>query len=368
MSNDARDIRAFLEAEAQRAPQPTGITPTTVRRARLKRAGLVTSSLLLAAITVGGIALTVSTIRSDAPPVPPSQHEDAAPPDVNPRVTATIPVGQFPRSVEIGYGYAWVAVNDPDQSPGFTLTRIDPSTNEVVDSLPLEHTAEMAVGAGAVWVVGYEDATRARLLRIDPQTNSVVETVRLDCGSNLESPDCHPISVTAEEIAVWVTLSSNPGVSGEVVRIDPTTNKIVARIPVEEDGPRDIVVAGGSVWVNVQSDVEDDLEQGASLHRIDPQTNDVVDVLLRNKLLLGGDDPPPVMAASSSDVWVVREDSQGETTPVDVVAVRIDARTGDILRESGNLVPDGMGPTVFPFASDGESMWFYGGGKSPFTG
>jgi hypothetical protein len=312
MNNDDRDIRAFLEAEAQRAPQPTGIAPVTVRRARLKRAGVLTSSLLLAAILLGGIALAVTSIGNDGAPILPAQDEDTAPTNLNPRVSATIAVGQFPRSVEVGYGYTWVTVDNSDGSPRFALTRIDPSTNEIVDSLPLQHAADMALGAGAVWVVSYEDATGGRLLRIDPETNSVDETIRLDCVSDLEPPDCFPVNVAADETAVWVTLSSDPALSGEVVRIDPSTNEIVARIPTEEGGPRDIVLAGGSVWVNVLSDVKDDVVQGASLARIDPQANDVVDTLLRNKLLLGGDDFPPVMAAGKSDVWVVRpEKSSG---------------------------------------------------------
>lgn len=303
------------------------------------------------------------TPSPDAPPVLPAQNQDTTPTDLGPRVTATIAVGQFPRAVEVWDGYVWVTVANPESKEGFALVRIDPSTNEIVDTLALKHAADLAVGAGAVWVVSYEYATGARLLRIDPQTNSVVDTVRLDCVSDGEPPDCVPFNVAADETAVWVTLSSGSAQSGEVVRVDPVTNEVVARIPIEEDGPRDIAVAGGSVWVNVLSDVEDDLVQGASLHRIDPQANEVVDILLRNKLLLGGDDFPPVMAAGESDAWVTKEDSHGATAPSDVLVVRVDAQTGEILGESGNLVPNGMGPTVFPFAADNGSMWFYGGGQ-----
>lgn len=362
MSDDRRDIRDFLQAEADRAPQPTGITAATVRRARLKRAGFLTSSLLLVAILTGGIAFGFTSMGRDVPPVPPAQNEGTTPTDLNPRVTATIAVGRYPRAVEVLDGYVWVTVDDPGSEEGFALVRIDPQTNEVADSLPLKFATDLAVGAGAVWVVGYEDPSGARLLRIDPHSNSVVDTVRLDCVSDHEPPDCFPVNVAVEDTAVWVTLSSDPAISGEVVRVDPSSNEIVARIPIENGGPRDVVLGGDSVWVNVLSDAEDNVVQGASLLRIDPQTNEVADILLPNKLLLGGTEVPPVMTADESDVWVVKEESHGATVPSYVLAVRVDAQTGEITGESGNLVPKAMGRSFFPFATDRGGMWFYGRG------
>jgi streptogramin lyase len=363
MSDDGRDIRDFLRTEANRAPQPIGITSATILRARRKRAGFLTSTMLGVAILTGGIALAVTRIGSNGPPAPPANNVDTTPASLNPRVTATIEVGQFPRAVEVAGGYVWVTVENSDESPRFALSRIDPSTNDVVDSLPLEHAAAMATGAGAVWVISYEDATGARLLRIDPRTNSVEETIPLDCISDLEPHDCFPFNVAADDTSVWVTLSSGSALAGEVVRVDPLSNEVVARIPIEEGGPRDVVLAADSVWVNVLSKVEDDFVQGASLVRIDPAVNEVVDVVLRHELLLGGDDFPPVMAADDNDVWLVREEAHGPTDPADVLAVKVDAQTGAIIAESGNLVPEGVGPTVFPFAEDEGGLWFYGGGN-----
>lgn len=356
MNDDARDIRDFLQAEAERAPRPIGITEATVRSALLKRAGFLTSSLLLVTILTGGIALAVTGIGGDDP-LPPAQNERT--PDLNPRVTATIAVGQYPRAVEVLGGYVWVTVDDPDS--GFALIRIDPRTNEVVDSLPLTWAADLAVGAGDLWVITFEYDIGARLLRVDPQTNSVLETIRLDCITDGEVPDCFPGNLAADDSAVWITLSSDPANSGEVVRIDPATNRIVARIPIDKGGPRDIVMAGGSVWVNVLSYDDGDAVPGGSLIRIDAEANQVVANLFRQKLLLGGDEFPPVMAAGESDLWVVDAEAGGSSDPVGVVAVRIDAGTGGIIAESERLGSVG-GLTVFPFAANGDEMWFFGGG------
>jgi YVTN family beta-propeller protein len=59
---------------------------------------------------------------------------------------------------------------------------------------------------------------------------------------------------------VWVADDGR----GEVVRLDPATNEVVARIPVG-DGPADLVFEGSSVWVINHRD--------RGLVRIDMQTN-----------------------------------------------------------------------------------------------
>ncbi len=204
-----------------------------------------------------------------------SENEDPSPPDVEPQVSATVAVGQFPRAIDVGEGYIWVTVEDPDLAPGFALTCIDPSTNEIVDSLPLEHAGDVAVAGGAVWVISNDDSAGPRLLQIDPRTNSIMETISLSCRSNDDTPDCYPVNVAARHGALWVTLESDRSLSGEVIRIDPRRAKIVARIPIDEGGPRDIVAGAGWVWVDVLSKVEDSVVEGASLVRIDPDTNDL---------------------------------------------------------------------------------------------
>lgn len=366
MTDLERELLKLKErASSSIAPSPEMAT-RVFRRTRIRRIVTGTSGVVVAvALGLGSVAV----VRAfDAPtlqePVGPQPGvETPSPADLNPHVTATVDVGPFPRSVEVGYGFTWVTVDDPEGSSPFALTRIDPSTNEIIDSLPLKNAADTAMAAGSVWVISYEDAQGARLLRIDPETNSVIDSIPLDCVSDLDPPDCFPVNVAGDDTAIWVSLSSDPALSGEVVRIDPARSQIVARIPIDEGGPRDIVVGGDSVWVNVLSDVKDDVVQGGSLVRIDPQANAVVDTLLRDKLLLGGNEFPPVMAADDGSVWVVKEESQGATVPADVLALRINALTGEVISESGNLVPNGRGPTVFPFAADDGSLWFYGGGE-----
>jgi YVTN family beta-propeller protein len=72
-----------------------------------------------------------------------------------------------------------------------------------------------------------------------------------------------PCSVAFARGAMWASLFG----TGEVVRIDPATNAVVARIKVDSQ-PCGITAAGGSVWVGNYT--------GNSVMRIDPATNAVV--------------------------------------------------------------------------------------------
>lgn len=80
MDSNERDFRRFLETEAERAPKPTPIPATTVRSARLKRAGLLTSSILGVAILTAGVAVSVTVFRNDTPPVSPANPEQTPTP------------------------------------------------------------------------------------------------------------------------------------------------------------------------------------------------------------------------------------------------------------------------------------------------
>jgi Tol biopolymer transport system component len=60
-------------------------------------------------------------------------------------------------------------------------------------------------------------------------------------------PDAVPNGVAAGEGAVWVSVQGSEG-NDYVARIDPASNEVVARIPVNSS-PWDIAAGAGSVWV-----------------------------------------------------------------------------------------------------------------------
>ena len=81
----------------------------------------------------------------------------------------TIPVGKRPRFLAAGDGAVWT-LNQGDGS----VSRIDPKTNKVVATIEVGVPGgggEIAVGEGSVWVTAFEFP----LSRIDPSTNTVVQ-------------------------------------------------------------------------------------------------------------------------------------------------------------------------------------------------
>jgi virginiamycin B lyase len=91
---------------------------------------------------------------------------------VDPRtniVVETIPVGKAPRFITTGAGAVWT-LNQGDGS----VTRIDPKTNKASATIEVGVPGpggDIAVGEGSVWVTAFEFP----LSRIDPSTNTVVQ-------------------------------------------------------------------------------------------------------------------------------------------------------------------------------------------------
>jgi DNA-binding beta-propeller fold protein YncE len=217
----------------------------------------------------------------------------------------------------------------------------------------MDVVTDVTVGAGAVWAAGSlctESGNEGVLFRVDPRSDAVVATIPLDCVHDLSTPDCFPSDVAADESGVWVTLEHDP-TAGEVVRIDPQTNAVTARIRVQ-GWPRDVVVGEGAVWVFVLTEFDGETVEGGTLLRIDPGTNTVAATLLRGELLAGGGtEIAPMIAVGEDAVWTWAQEWQPRFANV---AVRIDARTNGITRE--RIPVDHF----FPFAVAEGGVWFIG--------
>jgi hypothetical protein len=100
--------------------------------------------------------------------------------------------------------------------------------------------AEIALGAGAVWVsLALDDA----VARIDPVTGSVRSTTPVGR---------RPAGIAVGAGAVWVANSGN----GTASKLDPDSGRVTDTVPVGPS-PQDVVVADGRVWVSVRPRAED---------------------------------------------------------------------------------------------------------------
>ncbi|HEX9377261.1 MAG TPA: hypothetical protein VGB19_13620 [Actinomycetota bacterium] len=100
-----------------------------------------------------------------------------------------------------------------------------------------------------------------------------------------------PNSILVGEGSVWVSGQTEEGGTGDLVRLDPATGDVLARIPMRgiptwEVGGGGMAVGLGSIWV-VSLD-----EEGTILQRIDPASNRLADVI------------PVLPGTSGADVWV----------------------------------------------------------------
>ena len=154
--------------------------------------------------------------------------------EIDPRshhIVQTATLGIQPASLAVGAGWVWVAdANaaavlriDPDYPQARTVIRLPSAGAARRDS-----SAQVAVGDGAVWVAHGS----ARVTRIDPASGRVVASVDL--------PGASAVAIGAD--AVWAV----SGERGDLVRIDPATNTVVARAHLE---PYVCCVAVGSDYV-----------------------------------------------------------------------------------------------------------------------
>jgi YVTN family beta-propeller protein len=118
-------------------------------------------------------------------------------------------------------------------------------------TVPLGAGGIVLPALGAVWAT---DTTAGRLVRIDPATNRV--TARLRVGAR-------PLGITYGARSLWVASSF----SGEVVRVDPRRPKVLKRIDVGLS-PYDVAFGAGAAWA---SD-----ELGGKIVRVAPRRNRVV--------------------------------------------------------------------------------------------
>lgn len=113
-----------------------------------------------------------------------------------------------------------------------TVSRIDPTTNRVVATIPIGKKGflRLAVGEGRVWAAACLDKVVAV---IDPATNTVTDTVSAD--------GCWNVALGGG--AVWVPVGERT-----VVRINPETLTAIPAIFVQS-GPSEIASGFGSMWV-----------------------------------------------------------------------------------------------------------------------
>jgi hypothetical protein len=222
-------------------------------------------------------------------------------------------------------------------------------------TIPLEEIPfGVAVAHGSVWaLVERCPETELAVLRIDPGSGEVVARIPLDMRRGGRRPDFAP-ELVAGEGAVWAGVEFGQ-TAGEIVRIDPASNAVAARI--DAGGyVGEMAAGGGFLWFLSHPEWTDETRvMSASLHRIDPRTNEREGPLVDRELIdLGGSMIAPVLAAGDGAVWLRGHE---ESPPHGPVAIRVDARTKEVERRP--LTPRRW---FHPLAETDSGLWALGAG------
>ena len=158
----------LIEAAAAALGVAAPHTAARAARRRARRPGvLLVAGGLLLLVAAGGAAIAALGGKEDEEPAP-QRNGVAAIDGGGTQLASFTQTESPPSSLAVGEGAVWVLGLEDS-----TLSRIDPETKELVKRFRLRHApTDIAAGAGAVWVKG-----DGRLARIDPDTGKATRTV-----------------------------------------------------------------------------------------------------------------------------------------------------------------------------------------------
>ena len=126
--------------------------------------------------------------------------------------------------------------------------------------------AGLATGLGSVWVAaGADGQAGVWLYRVDPSTNEVAETIEVGPGSASD--------VWVDDSGIWVLAFENT--SMRLYRLDPQTHVVIATTDIPAEWSQTVVGSGGSIWVPGNTDNSNGAPP-ETLFQIDPGTNNIV--------------------------------------------------------------------------------------------
>jgi Tol biopolymer transport system component len=212
------------------------------------------------------------------PPTPPISE----PVSVQVHISTTRGVAAFPSAVAVGGGGVWVTASDQDGSGAGEVIRLSPETGEVVARVPVRAApgwefggAGITVTNGSVWVVGEVGAGQmcchAFVTRIDASTNQVIDEIELPGDQDFGN------DVWVDGDALYVLMFAEGGGSLDLAKVDIESHAMVWRVPIPGQWSQTVFVSGGSVWVlGTHPDAHGPIEVD-TLYRLDPGTGAIVD-------------------------------------------------------------------------------------------
>lgn len=251
--------------------------PGSRRRVR----GLAVAAAAFAIVVVGGLVTwwLVPGDPGDVAETPPIVTTDPAPEVSTPDPTGPegavvsdtsvqLPSGRFPSAVASDGQRFWIIAGSEVLEPGAppaseaTLLAVDPRTGDISAEVGLSGSPLIvAADDDAVWVAHWETGA---VTRVDPTTGQVVASVQLelpfDFGGGPNRRLFIPNFMAVGHGSVWVSTAR-----GAVARIDVATNAVVDSIELTPPHPSQLAIGPTGVWVaeNVYGLTHIEAESGA---------------------------------------------------------------------------------------------------------
>jgi hypothetical protein len=248
------------------------VSPPVRRGGRVLRAGgAAVAAAAVATVVVAFIALGPQTRAPKSVP--------AAGADRPAAIASAKPVGLYAAGVVNVDGSPQALLANGDSlwiaTPG-SVVRLNLRDGSMIAQTPIPTNgvgAGLAFGAGSIWLA---PTGTSRLLRIDPSSNRLVADIHLGVTDNQRlSPLGGGVAVAADRI--WVTRDSTRP-RGDVISVNPTTNRATATPITVGSGPDALVSGFGSLWVDNTSVVVGNNAPSRTypaVSRIDPRTRRV---------------------------------------------------------------------------------------------
>ena len=152
------------------------------------------------------------------------------------KIVATIPMHDPTLAKKSELGWSAIALRGNElwasDSHQQSIVRVDTKSNKVVESIPVGVSADgLSLVGDDLWLNCSEEN---KVVRFDLAAKKIVTSFDAD----------FPVGTTATESAVWVSLPF----TGEVMRIDPKTNRILGTVTVF-GSPQGSLSLSGAIWV-----------------------------------------------------------------------------------------------------------------------
>ncbi|HEX2295736.1 MAG TPA: hypothetical protein VHN37_10550 [Actinomycetota bacterium] len=213
-----------------------------------------------------------------------------------------IEYGELPSVAVAAAGRMWVL-----DRWGEAIAEIDPATNEVVGEIDLAELGlrsawDLVTVRGSLWI----SAGRHRYVELDPATGEIASDVRRRRSSS---------ELQAARGSLWLTESTRRKVW--LVRMDPRSGKTVARFRLGRTNTHagKVVAFDGSIWALREhgrhvagTGPSPTFYVTASLWRIDPRSNEIVDKMPLGSTYTRGPVNPVIgdIAVADGGLWMSR--------------------------------------------------------------